>query len=335
MAEKKSVFVIDDSPYIRNFLEEILDEHFNIVGEAADGVAGLKGVLTKHPDIVLLDLMLPKMNGDAVAKAIMAASPTPILLMTSLTDTEIEKSFDVLETSVVDTIKKPSELDKDFSNKLINKLNIVSNIKVYKLSNHFYPSLKTEPVKNTIFTVLAIGISTGGPKVLKTILPALSKIENLAIVIIQHIEKDFEESLVDWIRSFVSKTTKLIKDNLALEDAIYIAPFSYNLTLTSSDDNIKFNLLPKNPGQIYHPSIDSAYENLAKVLENKLICLQMTGMGNDGKIGAEAAKKFNSKIIAQDPETAIAESMPKSVLHFADDVITLENIEEKILKQMK
>ena len=314
MLEKKSVFIIDDSSYTRNFLKEILIENFNIVGEAGDGVAGLKGVLAKRPDIVLLDLMLPKMNGDAVAKGIMASSPTPILLMTSLTDVEIEKSFDILETSVVDIIKKPAELDSDFSNRLINKLKIVSNIKVYKLSNFIYPSLKTNPFRNKVFTVLAIGISTGGPKVLKAILPGLSKIENLAVVIIQHIEKDFEQGLADWINSYVDKSVNLIKNNIVLDDSIYIAPFEHNIALKSSGNNIKFTLLPKNPGQINHPCIDAAYENLAKVLGKKLICLQMTGMGNDGKAGAEVAKKYKSKILVQDPETAIAESMPKSVL---------------------
>lgn len=332
MSNKIKLFIVDDSAYIRNFLKSNLKDEFNIVGEAKDGVEALKKVYTLNPDFVILDLMMPKMSGDAVAKAIMSTKPIPIIMLTSLTDAEIKKSFNLLENTVVEIVKKPMELDSNFVNLLIKKIKICKNLTINNI-NQSLSQYVTVP-NNIAFKknyVLTIGVSTGGPKTLRNLIPFLTSIEKLPIFLIQHIDLEFEKGYSDWIQDCSLKEVVLLSEDTFLEDKLYLCSGKFNLDLTVKSSKLQIVLEQAAPNQLYFPWIDKIVANMAYKLKDRLIHLQLTGLGNDGQEGALTAKKLGATIICQKPESAIASSMPKAVVDFADYILEPHEIKEKIL----
>ncbi|MGA1845588.1 chemotaxis protein CheB [Deferribacter abyssi] len=320
---KKNIIIVEDSAYFRTTLVEELSKFhdINVVGTANDGISAVKLFAEKRPDIVILDLVLPKMSGDAVTEAIMAIHPTPIILITSLSDFEIEKSFHLNLNYYVEIIKKPLEITDEFIRKLIYKIRFTTPLNK-NLSKAL--SITTPIINKNLETskVLVLGSSTGGPKLLKTLIPTLSKVEKLSIIVANHIEVGFENSLKNWLQSISSKNVCVISDNIEIKDSIYIAPTTNNFII----QNKLFKLTPTNEKQLYFPSIDKVYESVAKYFREKCIIFQMTGMGFDGKEGIKIAKEFGAKILVQNPSTAVAQNMPKSVLLYADKTIYPEEI---------
>ncbi|MBZ4672916.1 chemotaxis protein CheB [Deferribacterales bacterium Es71-Z0220] len=332
MSNKIKIFIVDDSAYIRNFLKSNLKDEFDIVGEAKDGIEALKKVYTLNPDLVILDLMMPKMSGDMVAKAIMSNKPLPIIMLTSLSDSEIKKSFNLLESTVVEIVKKPMELDSNFVNNLTKKIKICKNLKINKVSESLSQYV-TMPNNITLKKnyALTIGVSTGGPKTLRNLIPFLTSIENLPIFLIQHIDLEFEKGYSEWIQEFSQKEVILLSKKTVLEDKLYLCSGKFNLDLTNNSNRLYIELLQAEPNQLYFPCIDKIVTNVAYRLKDRLIHLQLTGLGNDGQEGALIAHKLGATIICQKPESAIASSMPKAVADFADYILELHEIKEKIL----
>lgn len=332
MKDKIKLFIVDDSAYIRNFLKSKLKDEFDIVGEAKDGVEALKKVYTLNPDIVLLDLVMPKMSGDAVAKAIMSTKPLPIIMLTSLTDSEIKKSFNLLEKTVVEIVKKPMELDSNFVNLLVKKIKLCKNLAINHV-NGLLSQYVTVPnnisLKNNY--VLTIGVSTGGPKTLRNLIPFLTSIEKLPIFLIQHIDPEFEKGYSEWLQECSLKEVVLLNKNTVLEDKLYLCSGKFNVDLTVKSNRMEIKLEQAAPDQLYFPSIDKILTNLAYKLKDRLIHLQLTGLGDDGQQGASTAKKFGATIICQNPDTAIASSMPKAVADLADYILEPNEIKSKIL----
>ncbi|KAA0258960.1 chemotaxis protein CheB [Deferribacter autotrophicus] len=320
---KKNIIIVEDSAYFRTTLVEELSkfDDITVVGTANDGISAVKLFAEKKPDVVILDLVLPKMTGDAVTEAIMAIDPTPIILITSLSDFEIEKSFHLNLNYFVEIIKKPLEITSEFIERLRYKIRYAAPLNK-NYSKDF--SLTRPKFRKNLESrkVLVLGSSTGGPKLLKTIIPSISKLEKLSVIIANHIEVGFENSFKNWLQSLSKKNVYVISDNMEIKNSIYIAPTTNNFII----DNNLFKLTPINQKQMYFPSIDKVYESVAKHFREKCIIFQMTGMGFDGKEGVKIAKEFGAKILAQNPNTAIAPSMPKSALLYADNIINPEEI---------
>lgn len=331
--KKIKIFIVEDSAYIRDYLKKNLEDSFEIVGEASDGVMALKNVFNAKPDVVLLDLMMPKMNGDVVAKAIIATNPIPIIILTSLTEEEIKKSFGLLENYVIDIVNKPLDLNDEFIETVKRKIVGASNLKLYRFGKPLLQEVdEAENVNATNGFLLTIGVSTGGPKTLRQIMPKLSSVKNLPILIIQHIEKGFEDSYVEWLSGFCLKEVLLVDKKLKVDDKIYVCPPDKNIELSAKDGDISF--VPKSIeySQLYYPCIDNILSSFAQKLKGKLIHLQLTGLGNDGQLGAKRAKELGATVICENPENAIASSMPESVRDFADYVVDLSDISKKIIK---
>ena len=332
-SKKIKIFIVEDSHYIKDYLKKNLQDTFEIVGEASDGVAALKSVFSAKPDVVLLDLMMPKMNGDVVAKAIIATNPIPIIILTSLTEEEIKRSFGLLENYVVDIVKKPLDLNDEFIKILNRKIIGASNLKLHSFGKPLLQEVdEAESVNAISGFLLTIGVSTGGPKTLRQIMPKLSSVKNLPILIIQHIEKGFEKSYVDWLRGFCLKEVLLVDGKLKVDDKIYVCPPDKNIELSTRNGSLIFVLKNIENNQLYYPSIDNILDNFADKLKNKLIHLQLTGLGNDGQTGAKKAKELGATIICENPENAIASSMPESVRDFADYVVEISDISKKIIE---
>ncbi|MGA1861645.1 chemotaxis protein CheB [Deferribacter thermophilus] len=324
---KKNILIVEDSPYFRTSLIERLSHYkdINILGYAADGISAVRMFAELRPDVVLLDLMLPKMNGDAVAESIMSINPTPIILMTSLSDFEIEKSFILNIDYFVDIIKKPLEIDDEFLQKVYIRIKNSSKIQIKNTNTQLglhKKQLDNYPKKEALESILVIGGSTGGPKVLKSIIPLISNIKNLPVIVANHYEFGFEVQLKDWLSGLSNKQTALITDCLPVEDKVYIAPTAYNFVIEKN----MFKLTPIDKQQAYYPSINNVYKSIASAYKNKCIIFQITGMGYDGLDGIKYAKDVGAKIIVQDPETAVAPSMPKCALSYADHIIKPEEI---------
>lgn len=332
---KIKLFIVDDSAYVRNFLKTNLKESFDIIGEAGDGVAAVKEIISKRPDVVLLDLMMPKMNGNEVAKAVMSVCPTPIIILTSLTNEEIKQSYELLENSVTEIIKKPEEFDSEFIDKLQKKLKVVSRLKVYKISEKSFQYAGVHRDKIQKGHILTIGASTGGPKTLRNIIGDITSIANLPVILVQHMEKGFEEGYLSWMSELSLKETLLLNQKLYLQDALYICSTDKNINIENVAGKWQFIPEPLLPNQLYFPSVSILLKNIAPEFGQKHIHIQLTGLGDDGREGVIFAKKFGSKIICQSPETAIAPSMPKAVEEFADYILNSEDICSKVIEVIK
>lgn len=316
------------------------DPDIEVVGLASDGVEAVDLVERLRPDLVTMDIHMPKMNGLEAIERIMAFHPTPILVVSSSVHGEgIGLAFDALTLGALEVIKKPEPRDwadlERIGSEVLRKVKILARVKVIThirgrrdRSGEIRPQTHAEtPARG----VVAIGSSTGGPSALLTVFRQLPASFSVPILVAQHIADGFIPGLVSWLDASVHvHIVAAEKDMLPEPGVIYIAPTGCNMVLEGK--RIVFR--EPGSGQLYIPSADSLFESVARSHGKHAVGVILTGMGADGAAGLKAMHDRGAATIAQDEETCTVFGMPKAAIDLgaADQVLPMQAIGEAIVE---
>lgn len=310
-----------------------LPEH-QIAWVAYDGNEAIDKCLKDTPDLILMNIVMPKTDGVEATRQIMQKCPCSILLVTKTVSGNASKVFEAMGYGALDAVRTPFTVENgkfEGAGELIQKITTLSKlIKTNDKKDEYKSESKTEKISSS-FPLIAIGSSTGGPKALSTLLSRLPSDINACIVIIQHVDKQFASGLVSWLKESSSLDVELIAEGMRpTPRKVYIAGTNDHVIITK-DGLFHYTIEPAN--NPFRPSVDTFFMSLVKNWKRKDIAILLTGMGNDGAKGLLELKKAGWLTIAQNKETSVVYGMPKSAVELgaASFVLPIDKIADKIL----
>lgn len=341
------VLIVDDSSYMRVVLKDMLDSEdgIEVVGTAKDGIEGVSKAKSLSPDVILLDIQMPKMDGLAALQRIMKESPTRVLMLSAMNKVDVQLPLRALEMGAVDFIPKPSgpvSIDIVRYRKTIADLVRNSASAKVDVLKRLRGPIRVEPLAAAPRSAephgsraVVMAASTGGPRSLETVLAALPKKIHAPIVIVQHIPAEFSQSLAKRLDAAGGPKVSLATDGTVPEPGrAYLAPGGYHLKLQAgSSGRIVARLEDSEPVQFVRPSANVLFESASRCYGKGLLGVVMTGMGSDGAQGAKAIRAAGGRVIAQDEASSVIFGMARAVIaeKAADEVVPLERIPERIV----
>ena len=333
-----NVLVVDDSSLMRRMVSDMLNSASNIrvVGTARDGRDAVEKTEKLRPDVVTMDVEMPRMDGLTALCCIMAKTPVPVVMLTAMDKIEADLAVKSFEYGAVDFVSKPSKtisLDiEEVKNELISKVRAASTVNVEKMvfkvvERGFIEKLLIPPKSDK--KVLVIGASTGGPNALSEIIPKLHRTFPLAVLIVQHLPVGFTKSFSERLSWQGSIALKEAEDGDAIKPGqAFVAPSGYHIAVKNG--GIELNKRPEGDGM---GSIDVAMKSAAEAYEDKVIGVLLSGMGKDGAEGMRAIKEKGGSTIAQDELTSVIFGMPKAAIDMGvvDKVAPLPDIVDEII----
>jgi two-component system chemotaxis response regulator CheB len=330
------VLIVDDSVFMRKVVSDLVssDPELNVVGTAIDGVDALEKISKLHPDVVTLDVAMPRMDGLTTVKHIMEHCPIPVIMLSSATSEGAETTLKALEYGAIDYVLKPSgaiSLDvHKVRDELIDKIKAAAHAKLI-MHDHIVGPL-FPPLQSSLGKIVLLGASTGGPPAIEDILLELP--ENCPpILIVQHMPAGFT-------RSFAERLDHLCKfrvEEAKEEDPIVngqalLAPGGYHMTV-GRDRRVHLDTSP--PVHGVRPAVDPMMETAADVYGSRAIGVLLTGMGRDGCSGMEAIKKKGGSTIAQDEASCTIFGMPRAAIEkgVVDKVLPLTKISHELVSE--
>ena len=329
------VLVAEDSDTARALMVEILrdDRSIEVIGEARDGLEAIEMTRQIRPDLVTMDIQMPKVDGFTATEQIMMSWPVPIVVVSSIANLNDAKgAARALSCGALSVLRKPSGVrNSDFdrsARELIAVVKAMAEVKVVRQRLRPRPGLALPPlsVRPIQPRVLAIAASTGGPAALSNLLPALSPDFPIPILVVQHITAGFIGGLVGWLAAMISLPVKLAENGETLAGGtIYFAPDDYHLGISV---NLRAILSSGAPIGGFRPSATLLFETAANACGPAALAVILTGMGNDGVDGLRAVKRGGGCVIAQDEETSVVFGMPGAAIGagVANAVMALEAI---------
>lgn len=313
--KRTRVVVVEDSLTIRRRIVEILGAcgDLDVVGEGRDGADAIELTRTLRPDVITLDLVMPGVDGLAATEAIMAHTPTPILIVSASHNRgELVRTYDALAAGAVDALDK-RDGDPAWEDRLISAVRMVARIKVISRPRGRLPRPPPPPLARTVAarptSLIAIGASTGGPAALVQILSALPTDFALPVVIVLHIDASYADRLADWLASQTGHAVELARPG-PIAPGVVVAPAGRHLVVTGG-------ALAHSTAPARHhcrPSIDVLFESVAAELGGRATGCLLTGMGRDGARGLLAIRKAGGLTIAQDEATSVVYGMPREAV---------------------
>ena len=320
-----SVLIVEDSPSVRELMVHILsaDPAIRVVGTASDGEAALEAVERLRPDIITMDVHMPKMNGLDAARRIMETHPTPIVIVSGSFDPqEVANTFRALEAGAVALIRRPIGVGhhefQQNSAELIRTVKLMSEVKVIRrwarvnripVAPPGPPALEVELRPSPVeVKVIAIGASTGGPLALQTILADLPSEFPAAILVVQHIAPGFLRGFAEWLgRSTPLPVAIPTHGERMISRRVYLAPDGLQMQIGTTG---KISLTADEPENSLRPSVSCLFRSVAHAYGLQAIGVLLTGMGKDGAEELRLMKEKGAVTIAQDEETSVAYGMP-------------------------
>lgn len=335
------ILIADDSELTRVVLCDLLSEdaEIKVVCEVSNGQAAVEKTAELRPDLVIMDVMMPVMDGLEAVAEIMAKTPTPILMLSANADPQDSRSaFGAIRLGALDVMEKPSgvvtEAFSQIASKLIAKVKSLSRIKVI----HHYraqrpklpePKIKIEAGKRRI---LAVGASTGGPKAVLQLLQGLPKNFPAAVLVVQHIADGFAAGFADWLDRETQLPVRIAVEGRSLRAGeVLVAPNNIHLTV----QNNSVALVDAPPMNNCRPSVDALYHSLAEQhLAAETVAVLLTGMGRDGAEGMSGIFKLGAYTIAQDESSCAVFGMPRAAIEKGSvtQVVPLEQIADVVLR---
>lgn len=317
-----NVLIVDDSVVVRQYLKNILesDRDIRVIGTAKNGMEAVRAIKEIKPDVVTMDINMPEMNGFEATRRIMETNPIPIVIVTaSYSRSDVEKSFLSMEAGAVAILEKPfGEGHPDSrrtEDELIQTVKLMSEVKVVKRWKRIRKTEASEisPDKNLRnrrkkINVVAIGASTGGPLVIKTILSGLRKGYTAPILIVQHIAEGFLEGLIEWLGQTINLPMHIaVHDEYLLPGHIYFAQNDFHLGVDARD---RIKLSKSKPENGIRPSVSYLFRSVMNSFDGDAVGILLSGMGKDGAMELKMMKDNGAVTIAQDKESSIVHGMP-------------------------
>jgi two-component system, chemotaxis family, protein-glutamate methylesterase/glutaminase len=366
--QKIKVLIVDDSALVRQMLQEMLGSHpqIEVVGSAHDPYMARDMIKQLHPDVLTLDIEMPKMDGISFLKNLMRLHPLPVVMVSTLTEHGAEVTLQALELGAIDFVTKPkmnlAQTFETYTSEICNKVIMASKVSRGTLERQyarFSNNQQTKPrveiapkvaekydadviLKKTLGTkpsrrgekIIAIGSSTGGTEAVKEILMRLPA-NTPPIVISQHIPVAFSGPFAQRMDSVSEMTVHEAKDNQPiLQGHVYIAPGDKHLLIEPVGGKFICRLNDGPPVNRHKPSVDVMFRSVAQNIGSNAIGVILTGMGADGAKGLKEIQETGAPTIAQDQKTSVVWGMPGEAvkLNAADHILGLDQIAHKILE---
>jgi two-component system, chemotaxis family, protein-glutamate methylesterase/glutaminase len=358
MAKKLRVLVVDDSAYNRQTISEILNSHpdMEVVGKAYDGEEGLKLVAQLKPDLVTLDIEMPRMDGFTFLRIVMSKMPTPVIVISS--HSRKQEVFQALELGALDFVAKPSHhIAPDIASlreEIISKALAVHLLEPVPFAQRAQQKPEgrrtSEFASNTAVDwqppaavrtpleakrLVCIGASTGGPPALESLFKAMGTSPQCAFLVAQHMPSKFTRAFAERLNRMTSLDICEGEEGAEVwGGCVYIAPGGRHMELQRAGNSYFIHLLDAREGDRYAPSIDRLFESAARAFELSMLTVILTGMGADGSQGVRMVRAAGGRTIAESQESSIVFGMPKEAIRTGciDEILPLGQIIERVAK---
>jgi len=357
--KKFRVLIVDDSSFMRKVLETIFnaDDQLQVAGHAKDGREAVALAESLKPDVITMDINMPHMDGLQATAQIMTTNPKPIVIVSSESKDGASSTLKALELGAIEFVGKPSSgIDLDMHSvkeELLRKVRMAAKVRVVRTASRLAlsvqgtnsdaapakpaPVVRTAPVipADQRFPVVVLGASTGGPATVMRLAPGFTRDFPAAVFLVQHMPASFTTQYAAQLAEFTSIRVKEAENNEAVQPGtLYICPGGQHLRVTQSG-RIQ---LDATSGRIngYLPNIDVTMQTVAAYAGAMSIGVVLTGMGNDGALGAKAIKSAGGLVLAQDEATSVIFGMPAEAIKTAaiEQVLALDDIYAAIEKRV-
>jgi two-component system chemotaxis response regulator CheB len=357
-SKKFRVLVVDDSAFMRKVLEAIFnaDDHLQVVGHAKDGREAISLAESLKPDIITMDINMPHMDGLQATAQIMTTNPRPIVIVSSESKDGAASTLKALELGAIEFVAKPSSgIDLDMhsvKDELLRKVRMAAKVRVVRTASRLAstvqgmnatPAPAPSPAKRPAptasqdqrFPVVVLAASTGGPATVMRLAPGFTRDFPAAVFLVQHMPASFTTQYAAQLAEFTSIRVKEAEANESVQPGtLYICPGGQHLRVAATG-RIQ---LDSASGRIngYLPNIDITLESVAAFAGPMSIAAILTGMGNDGAIGAKAVKSAGGLVLAQDEATSVIFGMPAEAIKVGavDHVLSIDDIYPAIEKHV-
>lgn len=351
LSKKISVLIVDDSPTMLEYTKAVMDNHpqLHVIGTAGNGIEAVESTKRLQPNVIVMDINMPKMNGFEAVRLIMEQTPTPVIMVSGTWDTtEISTAFLAEEMGALAVLSRPASVyDSSYEetcNRLIEAIITLSEVKVVRRNPKKTPAeTKNTAIKNAAplpvdtnprrkIDAVMIGASTGGPLAVKTILSGLPGLFPFPIFIVQHITQGFINGFTEWLQQTTGLTVQILNDGETIQPGrVYILPDDREITeINPVRKTCGFSPLPKNQTI----NIDNAFCMISDLYGANAVGILLTGMGKDGALGLKTLHDKGAVTIAQDESSSVIFGMPNEAVRMgaATHVFSTDQIAQYLNK---
>ena len=321
---------------LRRVITSVTD--YKIAWVAFNGAEAVEMCRKDTPDLILMDLIMPVMDGVQATCTIMKNNPCPILVVTATVSGNASKVFEAMGCGALDAVGTPvfgKEGKIEGGEELLKKIHTIGKL-VGAHNTILNVKPKTETIsKPAVPPLVAIGCSTGGPKALSVILSHMPRKLGASIVIVQHVDIQFASGLAEWLNNQTELTVTLAREGKHPEEnVVFIAETNDHLII---GDDLSFHYTVEPRDYPYRPSIDTFFSSIEHVWPRKDVAVLLTGIGQDGAKGLFSLRKAGWHTIVQDEQTSIVFGMPKSAIKLgaAREILPIEKIEDAIVTHIQ
>lgn len=341
-----SVLIIDDSAVVRGLVSRWIeaDSRLQVAATCADGEVGVRKAAELQPDIVVLDIEMPRMDGLTALPQILKACPKAKVVMAStLTMKGGEITMRALSLGAADYAPKPEAgrvagaeaYRKELLDKLVALSPRSAGFAPRPVAARAAAPRPVAPARKP--SLIAIGSSTGGPQALREVIAALPRDIKVPIVITQHMPKLFTAILAEHLSKLGLPAAEAKEGEPLRPGRIYLAPGDFHMTLRSANGVISAHIDQSPPVNFCRPAVDPLFNSCAKVAGNGVLAVVLTGMGHDGRDGARTIREAGGQVIAQDQASSVVWGMPGAVAEagLADQILSLKDIGPELTRRLK
>jgi two-component system, chemotaxis family, protein-glutamate methylesterase/glutaminase len=341
------VLIVDDSAFMRTALSRMIasDPGICIAGTASTGIEALGILPSLNPDVITLDVQMPGLDGLQTLTRIMAEFPRPVIMVSSMTVKDADTTFSALAAGAFDYV--PKELSSTTLNVLHLRDDLIAKVRAAAESRHAPAALviprkppraialPTRDASLPAPAIVALGISTGGPKALQDILPILPADTPVPILVVQHMPMGFTAPFAKRLNSLCAVSVCEAKHGEVVQPGVvYIAPAGTHLTIERGSSRTVTCLSDKPENQLHVPSVDIMMQSVASAYHSLAMGIIMTGMGSDGMQGMSAIHREGGLTVGQDELSCTVYGMPRACaeMRILDRVVPLSGIPHEILE---
>lgn len=350
--KKVRVVVVDDSAFSRRTISKMLEgiSEIEVVGYATNGEEGIQKVIALKPDLVTVDLEMPKMDGFTLLRILTSRFSMPVIVISALSGAD--KVFRALELGALDFIAKPSSgasidllhIQGDLQQKVLQVVNLKKCVVQRRHPHPIVEQLEQQESSQRVggnarllqhpIDIVAIGASTGGPPALQSIFSSFERKFPFAVVVSQHMPAGFTRAFAERLNRSSQFEIKEAEDgDPVLHGRVLIAPGGFNLVFEVSGGQVIARIVSPTSADRYIPSVDVMLESCASIYRKRMVAVILTGMGNDGSKGVRVVKEQGGYVIAESDETAVVYGMPREAVAtgLVDRVVPLQRVAREIL----